>query len=114
MKNLTTLLAIASLTTLTAAAPSLVEGSCGKCDTFPGPQIGGNAQIPLRNSANKSDGKAYKCTTFGKEVRLSTCTNQICSLCMIFKDDDCQGDILQWGGPGSEFGGQGARSYFCI
>lgn len=87
MKTLTTLLALAGLTILITAAPSSIgtEGSCGKCDTFPSGEIGGNAQIPLRTSADKSDGKAYKCTTFGKELRLSTCTNQGCDLCMIFK-----------------------------
>ena len=85
MKILTTLLAVAGLTILTTAVPSLAEGGCGKCDTYPSGQMGGNAQVPLRTSADKSDGKPYKCTTFGREVRLSTCTNQICSLCMIFK-----------------------------
>ncbi|KAF9696615.1 hypothetical protein EKO04_005614 [Ascochyta lentis] len=114
MKAFATILAFTGFTVLAAAAPSGTEGSCGKCDTLPGSRIGGNAQIPLRSSVNKADGKAYKCTTFGKEVRLSNCTNQICGLCMIFEDNDCQGDILHWGGPGSAFEGKGARSYFCI
>lgn len=85
MKTATAFLALAGLSTLTAAAPSLVEGSCGRCDTYPSGQIGGYAQIPLRTSADKVTGKAYKCTTFGKEVRLSSCINQACGLCMIFK-----------------------------
>lgn len=87
MKILTALLAVAGLTFLTAAAPSvaLVQGSCGVCDTFPNGAIGGSAQIQLRASADKATGKAYKCTTFDKEVRLNTCVNQDCGLCMIFK-----------------------------
>jgi hypothetical protein len=87
MKTFITFLALTGLTILITAAPSGTgtQGSCGKCDTFPSGTIGGNAQIPLRASADKSNGKAYKCTTFDKEVRLSTCTNQICGLCMIFK-----------------------------
>ena len=87
MKTLTTLLALTNLTIVTTAAPSTSkkDGSCGKCDIFPSGTIGGNAQIPLRTSADEKNGKAYKCTTFGKEVRLSTCTNEICGFCIIFK-----------------------------
>ncbi|KAF1361610.1 hypothetical protein EJ07DRAFT_153844 [Lizonia empirigonia] len=114
MKAFPAILALSSLALLAFAAPSGTQGSCGKCDTFPSPQIGGNAQIPLRRSASKSSAQTFKCTTFGQGVRLSTCTNQICGLCMMFENDDCQGAILHWAGPASEFAGQGAKSYFCI
>lgn len=79
--KLPTLLATTTLTLLATASSG--EPSCGKCDTLPSAQLGGNAQIPLRTSA-KTSGEAYKCTTFGKEVRLSTCINRVCGLCMIF------------------------------
>ncbi|KAF3032994.1 hypothetical protein E8E12_004139 [Didymella heteroderae] len=116
MKLPRNLLAVTSFVSLTAAAPSaaLVEGSCGVCDTFPNGAIGGSAQIQLRSSTDHDKGKAYKCTTFDKEIRLNTCVNNQCGLCMIFKDVDCDGEVLWWGGPGPKFGGQGARSYFCI
>ena len=105
MKTPTTLLALASLTVVTAGAPSTSksDGSCGKCGTFPSGTIGGNAQIPLRTSADEKKGKAYKCTTFGREVRPSTCTNEICGLCMIFKwvarkaVRGCETDAIQGG-----------------
>lgn len=80
-----TILTIAGLTTIATAAPSDTVSSCGRCDTLPSPQIGGNAQIPLRTSVDKAAGKAYKCTTFAKEVRLSTCSNQYCGMCMFFE-----------------------------
>ncbi|KAF1931881.1 uncharacterized protein M421DRAFT_322662 [Didymella exigua CBS 183.55] len=116
MKTLTNLLAVAGLICLTAAAPSpaLIQGSCGVCDTFPNGAIGGSAQIALRSSTDHVKGRAYKCTTFDSEVRLNTCVNQQCGLCMIFKHNDCQGEVLFWGGSGTEFRGQGARSYFCM
>lgn len=87
MKLPRAILAATGLTFLTFAAPStaLVEGSCGVCDTFPSGAIGGSAQIPLRSSTDHDNGKAYKCTTFDKAVRLSTCVNNECGLCMIFK-----------------------------
>ncbi|KAJ4408536.1 hypothetical protein N0V91_003187 [Didymella pomorum] len=112
----TTFLAVTGLAFLSFAAPSaaLVEGSCGVCDTFPSGTIGGSAQIPLRSSSDHDKGKAYKCTTFDKAIRLNTCLNDHCALCMIFKDVDCDGEVLWWGGPGPKFGGQGARSYFCM
>jgi hypothetical protein len=87
MKTLTTLLAVTSLAFITTAAPSrgLVQGSCGVCDTFPNGAIGGSAQIPLRSSTDHDKDRAYKCTTFDQLVRLNTCVNLQCDLCMIFK-----------------------------
>lgn len=85
MKLLTASIAFAGLATLTSAAPLTTQDSCGKCDTLPSPRMGGSAQIPLRGAVNKSGEKVYKCTTFGEEVLLSTCTNQTCGLCMMFK-----------------------------
>lgn len=74
-----------ALTSLAAASPSVafVAGSCGKCDTFPSGNTGGNAQVPLRLSDKVNDG-AYKCADFGDEVRLSTCYNAECGLCVFF------------------------------
>jgi hypothetical protein len=74
----TTFLAVTGLAFLSFAAPSaaLVEGSCGVCDTFPSGTIGGS---------DHDKGKAYKCTTFDKAIRLNTCLNDHCALCMIFK-----------------------------
>lgn len=80
-----TLSALYAFTILTAAAPSLSGNDCGRCDTYPSGRLGGNAIIPLRTSADPDKGKAYKCTTLGKEVRLDTCFNNNCGLCMVFK-----------------------------
>ena len=95
MRIFAKILAFTGLTTIAIAAPSGTGNSCGRCDTLPSPQIGGNAQIQLRTSANKATGKAYKCTTFGKEVRLSTCSNQSCGLCMIFEQVDLNVDATR-------------------
>ncbi len=84
MKILNTLLAIAGFALLLTAGPVMIQGTCGKCDTYPSGNIGGNAQIPLRLH-NDDNRKIFECTTFDKEVRLSTCNNAVCDLCMFFE-----------------------------
>ena len=84
MRAFTTLLALTGLTALATAAPSYAKNNCGRCDTVPRGVIQ-FAQIPLFASADPANGNVYKCTTFGKEVRLTTCVNNYCGLCVMFK-----------------------------
>jgi aerobic-type carbon monoxide dehydrogenase small subunit (CoxS/CutS family) len=89
MKSLTTTVAVIGFALLVAAAPQsasdTIHGNCGKCDVLADGRLGSSAQIPLRTSADKATGNAYKCTSFGKDVQLLSCTNQFCGLCMIFE-----------------------------
>ncbi|KAF3032993.1 hypothetical protein E8E12_004103 [Didymella heteroderae] len=78
---------------------------CGKCN------LTGTGRLrELRTSK-----PANKCNTLNHGENYGPCVNQYCGLCVMFKDDDCQGDITFWGGKGAgSFDAKAARSYYCM
>ncbi|KAF3010781.1 hypothetical protein E8E13_007843 [Curvularia kusanoi] len=56
-----------------------------------------------------------KCNILPERENYGPCFNNSCGLCVMFKNDDCQGDITYFGGKGAgSFDAKGARSYFCM
>ncbi|XPS97463.1 hypothetical protein M3J09_006691 [Ascochyta lentis] len=121
MKYLATILALTGLTKLAMAAPTEPTDNlkvlarepqawppgyyCGKCVLQEGGQL-----RELRTSV-----PANKCNSLAEGEHYSSCTNQYCGVCVVFKNNDCQGDVVYSGGPGAgSFDAKGARSYYCM
>ncbi|KAF3010780.1 hypothetical protein E8E13_007836 [Curvularia kusanoi] len=105
----------AGLALLVEATPLADNGvNCGRCDTIPSPEIGGNAQIQLHTSVDVVKGKPYECETLDKEVHLEICFNYFCGNCILFADGNCEGEVLASGGRRFSFDGRGAPSFYCV
>ncbi|KAJ4408535.1 hypothetical protein N0V91_003186 [Didymella pomorum] len=120
MKLLQTALVLTSLAFITMAGPAVQAHNVAP--TFPAP-----SSSPLGNYCGKAeltDGHLRelrtsepwnKCNTLDQDENYDAGLNQYCGLCIMFKNDECQGKITYWGGKGAGwFKAKGARSYYCV